>query len=1355
MATGSKRDVKMVLSVEALGQENITKLEQALRDLAATGDAGTSEFAELADQISRLGEQGPALTAFRSLSDELEDLRVRQEAAGEKATELAARLDTARSAAAQQKDALQQARVALVEGERAYTEAGNALRTLKAQYDAAGKQTDAYRQELQRLVAQQNAARTALIDLREANRQATQSVTDAVREQGKAETAYKRAATQYEAAGAAVTKQSAALQEAADAARQLGLDTENLAQSEAQLLAVYNRGSTAIEDRKRAVLEMAEADRLAAIEAQGLAELYRRGEAALQAETLAQRDAARAIAAYTAAKEQATADAAAWEREAAQIVDLAESQRRLQAETQQTVEQLRELRDVNAFEQQAREAQRLVQAADYVRFWEQALDDADRKQQELAANAGTLNAAFAQINARSIEDVRAEIAQTNAAMKALADSGELTGGALAVAMARGQERVNALEREIRELTGSLTLADRASGLLKNSLGQIAAGNLIADGVGYLVEKVKEMGRAFIDVTAQTERTRLGLQAIYKNANIASAQFDFLRKTATDAGVSVGAINDAFVRFTAAMQGANQPLGVTNELFAAVTRAGATLGLTGEQVSGALDALGQIASKSTVSMEELRQQLGDRLPGALSLTAKGLGITEAQLIKLVEAGELSARDFFPAFTAALKDTAGSTDTLVGAWGRFVNLLRQGAVAIGDAGGLTLLKAGLTALGAVLGTVVLALQGFIEVVRLTISAVVNLFDALSGNGAKAWADFNTQVEASAGRLSDLKDAFGAAVIGQDQTTAATQASAAAMQAGSAGAIAYAQSVMQVANAESTLGNALIQRLVKAKEDAKAAEAAVVASEKLLKAKTDEGNAMVAAAQLTGNATTVLQANAMAAQANATAAEAVIVARQRELEVVLQSIAAFERERDAQGNLTADRQAAIDKLTLQRDTLAASVEQSRQAAVELQQQAEAARTNAEAYADNATKLSAFQQSMESARGEVDSLSASVKHQEVMLGHLKTRYEQGNLSQRDYEAAAARLEVTKRALVAATNQAARSEALYRDAVADSIKNIDLSAKTKAADLQITQAQLGVQKAHLENLSREAAARGDQVAATQYAIQAKEREIEMMRLGMQIRDLELQAQQAAIEAERESARQTGTLTAEKEKELDIRSKLIEIKQIENGATKESIRLIQQEVKALRERNNVPTGGSGGGSGNGGSGSGSGGSGGGNGGNRNAAGPTQDGRYSSPIENKYGRPTAQSREERLAGQNAVDNTLMFRLRDKLRAGLLTAEDIPELMAVLDANKVNQQIVKDSGAGSFSLDGRNDWTNWQNTMALFQQFVDSQGRRTGAQPINYTVNVGGRRTTVGLNSQADANALTSALRELENQSNTAI
>jgi len=42
----------------------------------------------------------------------------------------------------------------------------------------------------------------------------------------------------------------------------------------------------------------------------------------------------------------------------------------------------------------------------------------------------------------------------------------------------------------------------------------------------------------------------------------------------------------------------------------------------------------MASKGVVSMEELRGQLGEALPGALQAAASGMGVTTVDLIKLV-------------------------------------------------------------------------------------------------------------------------------------------------------------------------------------------------------------------------------------------------------------------------------------------------------------------------------------------------------------------------------------------------------------------------------------------------------------------------------------------------------------------------------------------------------------------------------------------------------------------------------------------------------------------------------------------------------------------------------------------------
>ena len=134
---------------------------------------------------------------------------------------------------------------------------------------------------------------------------------------------------------------------------------------------------------------------------------------------------------------------------------------------------------------------------------------------------------------------------------------------------------------------------------------------------------------------------------------------FTKGLSDQLGLSFKTLAGSFASFTAAASAANVPIQVQKDLFAAVAKAAQQLGLSNDEINGSLLALQQIASKGNVQMEELRGQLGERLPIAFAAAAKGLNLTQQELIKLIEGGRLSAREFFPALTKGLNDlTKGS-------------------------------------------------------------------------------------------------------------------------------------------------------------------------------------------------------------------------------------------------------------------------------------------------------------------------------------------------------------------------------------------------------------------------------------------------------------------------------------------------------------------------------------------------------------------------------------------------------------------------------------------------------------------------------------------------------------------------
>lgn len=345
-----------------------------------------------------------------------------------------------------------------------------------------------------------------------------------------------------------------------------------------------------------------------------------------------------------------------------------------------------------------------IAAAEYEQFWSRALDAREAKEKATAAAAEAAarasEAATARINnalratgAGAARDLELQINEVREAMDFLRNSGTLTGQALDRAMALGNTRIKALERDLRDATGQLTLMDRASRGLQSTLGQLGAF------VG-LVEVVQRTATAFLESNKQIESLRLGLTSIYGSTQLAASQIEFLRQTADRAGVAVSDISASFIKFAASAKESNVPVAQANELFSELTRVSGVLGLSSVKVNQALEALSQVAAKGTLSLEELKGQLGDALPAATSLAAKGLGVTQEELFKLIETGQISAQQFIPAFTSALKTLSGESNTLTAVIGRMRNAITESLQALGDTGAVDALKSGIEGLTAVI-------------------------------------------------------------------------------------------------------------------------------------------------------------------------------------------------------------------------------------------------------------------------------------------------------------------------------------------------------------------------------------------------------------------------------------------------------------------------------------------------------------------------------------------------------------------------------------------------------------------------------------------------------------------------------
>jgi tape measure domain-containing protein len=125
------------------------------------------------------------------------------------------------------------------------------------------------------------------------------------------------------------------------------------------------------------------------------------------------------------------------------------------------------------------------------------------------------------------------------------------------------------------------------------------------------------------------------------------------------------------------------------VFEALSKASAVMGLSASQTEGALLALQQMVSKGTVSSEELRGQLGERLPGSFQIAARAMGVTTAELGKMLEQGQVLSEDFLPKFSKQLELELGgaaekAADRLDAATNRLANAWEKLKTQVGDSG-----------------------------------------------------------------------------------------------------------------------------------------------------------------------------------------------------------------------------------------------------------------------------------------------------------------------------------------------------------------------------------------------------------------------------------------------------------------------------------------------------------------------------------------------------------------------------------------------------------------------------------------------------------------------------------------------
>ena len=187
--------------------------------------------------------------------------------------------------------------------------------------------------------------------------------------------------------------------------------------------------------------------------------------------------------------------------------------------------------------------------------------------------------------------------------------------------------------------------------MKGQMTQFAVGYLSFQGLMNLGSRIKTDVIAF-------DSYNNAIDAVSQKTGDLAVNQNFVIGLSERLGTQLLATGNSFKSFFAAYTESGGGAQQARDIYEAAAESAAVLKLSQDQANGVMLTFSQIASKGKVQAEELRGQIGERLPGAFGIAARAMGVTTSELDKMMRDGKLLSNEFLPKFAKELKNTFGN-------------------------------------------------------------------------------------------------------------------------------------------------------------------------------------------------------------------------------------------------------------------------------------------------------------------------------------------------------------------------------------------------------------------------------------------------------------------------------------------------------------------------------------------------------------------------------------------------------------------------------------------------------------------------------------------------------------------------
>lgn len=240
--------------------------------------------------------------------------------------------------------------------------------------------------------------------------------------------------------------------------------------------------------------------------------------------------------------------------------------------------------------------------------------------------------------------------------------------------------LNNIERATQNINTQLRSSGSHMQGFSRNFGRLQALLLTAQPVRFLTGFVRSLVEA--DRTIMAFKSQM--YTVTGELDSAGESFDYLKDTAMAYAVPLNSLTKGFAKLKSSM---NTPeLAQYNEaLFQSTVILSSVLHLAEYNSERVFNVMIQIMSKGQLMMEELKQQLGEHVPGAVALAAEAMGMSVRDMMDRMQKGLISAEEFAAGWSRLIIEKFGpatdiATKSITAAINRFNNVMTTSMITL---------------------------------------------------------------------------------------------------------------------------------------------------------------------------------------------------------------------------------------------------------------------------------------------------------------------------------------------------------------------------------------------------------------------------------------------------------------------------------------------------------------------------------------------------------------------------------------------------------------------------------------------------------------------------------------------------